>query len=697
MTPQALIANGSPRLRCLFAALALLFVLPVIGSNQLSAQLWEGIYGGSCSVEDGRFRVIPVENGCCTTSCVPSYVVCPADTTICPVDTVVFPSITVFCQSDTLTCGSDTAFCGGDTVICGGDTVYTMVEQTTCTEEYEGYIAVGTSYTPRGDGDVHVVRTNNNGGLIWEYTYDINNDYSDDRGWSIIEIADGSGFVITGETTDCHENTNVFLMKIDCRGNWLWTMEYGSEDAADGGRDLIEATTGTASMGTSAGDIVVAGYTYGVSGSQDAYLLRVTSTGSLIWDNAYDFEGDDEMFWSLTEATPLSTGSTGDIIGAGQTTNGSAGNSTTLALVGRVDGDNGTVGAVVPPQGFARYGLFGSTTPSVFYSVIELQNPAERGPNGIQNVVLSGDYGNTPIDAYVVKLFDGDPCGTSAQLTLRSPNGEDLQGRTIREIQFPSPGFGPAQWDLILTGIVSPSTTTSNLFLISLTPAPSLGPLALQYGGTGREEGWSVYPVDALGSRTYGFIACGLTTTGWTPAPGDPGDMYLLKTDWGGRTSCEMGLEVEEQDVEEAECIEVTYGPLETAFEVRSGLMQRFWDNIVCQGTTSDGRVEAGNSTAGGALPDHQQNPANSGTSRISLYPNPVKVGDPINIVTSDAGPVALGVSTTRGDELISMKPASRNAGGKVTLETRGWVPGVYLITVENEQTRSTIRVVVVE
>jgi hypothetical protein len=125
-------------------------------------------------------------------------------------------------------------------------------------------------------------------------------------------------------------------MKIDCSGNWLWTMEYGNQDAADGGRDLIEATTGDPDVGTSPGDIVIAGYTFGgPTGTQEAYLLRVTSAGALIWDNAYDFNQDDEMFWSLTEATPdPNTGvPTGDIIGAGQTTNVASG-TTLLLLVG---------------------------------------------------------------------------------------------------------------------------------------------------------------------------------------------------------------------------------------------------------------------------------------------------------------------------------------------------------------------------
>jgi hypothetical protein len=333
----------------------------------------------------------------------------------------------------------------------------------------------------------------------------------------------------------------------------------------------------------------------------------------------------------------------------------------------------------------------------VFYSVIELQNPAERGPLGVQNVVLSGDYGNAPLDAYVVKLFDGDPCGTSAQVVINAPNGEALQGRTIREIQFPDPGFGPAQWDLILTGIISPTAATSNLFLISLTPALAVGPLVWQYGGTGVEEGWSVYPVDALGSRTFGFIACGLTTTGWPPAPADPGDMYLLKTDWGGRTTCEIDLRVDQQDVEEYECIDVDYQPIETYFEVRTGQMMRDWGDIVCVGQTPDGSISPDDLGPGEELLHAEHNTANGSTDRLSIYPNPVKVGDPINILTSGEGEITLGVSTTRGDVLKAMTPTARNEAGEIVLETGGWVPGVYLITVENQTTRSSIRVVVIE
>lgn len=698
MTPQSPIFNGHGRARCLLTGLALLLALFVIDSERASAQLWEGVYGGDCSIEDGRFRVIPVQNACCTTTCGPGTVVCPPDTTICPIDTVVFPSITVYCQNDTLSCGSDTAFCGGDTVVCGGSTINTMVEQTTCTEENLGYIAVGTSYSPRGNGDVHVVRTNDNGSVLWEYTYDINNEYSDDRGWSIIELADGSGFAITGETTDCHGETDVFLMKIDCRGNWLWTREYGTPEAAEGGHDLIEATTGDADWNTAAGDIVIAGYTFSANGTRDAYLIRVDANGGMIWDNAYDYDNDDDMFWSLTEARPNEDQGqrTGDIIGAGQTTDPES--ATTLALVGRVDGNNGTIGG--SPQGFARFGRFGSDVPSVFYSVIELQNPNERGPNGLQNVVLSGDYGSSPTTAFVVKLFDGDPCGNNAQLIVRSPNGDALQGRTIREIQFPTPAVGPGQWDLIMTGIVTPSSGANpDLWLISLRSAPALGAFAWQFGRTGIEEGWSVYPVDQLGSKTYGFIVCGLTTTGWTPAPGDPGDMYLLKTDWVGRTSCEIDMEVDQSEVDEFECIEVTYQEIRNSFEVRTGSMSRDWGDIVCQGdATGDAATSlSGTENEGGALPQSARNGVAGSNDRFSAYPNPVKVGDPINIVASGSGTISLGISTTRGDEVQAVAPTSRNNSGEVVLDTHGWVPGVYLITVDNERTRSTIRVVVIE
>ncbi len=62
-----------------------------------------------------------------------------------------------------------------------------------------GSIAVGTR---RGAGltpDVYVVRAGVKGGTIWERTYDLGPGGSD-SGESLAQMADGSGFVITGST-----------------------------------------------------------------------------------------------------------------------------------------------------------------------------------------------------------------------------------------------------------------------------------------------------------------------------------------------------------------------------------------------------------------------------------------------------------------------------------------------------------------
>jgi hypothetical protein len=283
----------------------------LLDSTTVQAQRWEYIYGSTTRLEDGKFRVIPV-NGACA-------------------------SLDEFC----------------------------------ITTYPNGYIAVGTSDPGAADpqnGDVHVVRTDNNGARVWEYTYDITGANDIDQGWSIIECANGTGFVVTGQTyIIATGNTEAFLLKIDCAGRILWANTYGGP-LADGGRDLIEATTGNAMMGTAPGDLVVCGYTNIAGGTQDGYIFRTTAGGALIWGGAYDYmpgvpPGNMDFFYSLEEATPPAGVLTGDIIAVGYTNFGGLGD----ALVTRVNGDNGFIGAA--PQGAAIYGV--ATVPGdVFYSVI---------------------------------------------------------------------------------------------------------------------------------------------------------------------------------------------------------------------------------------------------------------------------------------------------------------------------------------
>ena len=83
--------------------------------------------------------------------------------------------------------------------------------------------------------------------------------------------------------------------------------------------------------------------------------------------------------------------------------------------------------------------------------------------------------------------------------------------------------------------------------------------IANQFGGTGQEHAWSVFPVAATGGRNFGFILCGETNTDWEGL-GDPYDLYLIKTDGFGATGCEGSLDYTEATVTGSSCPGVSTG-----------------------------------------------------------------------------------------------------------------------------------------
>ena len=293
------------------------------------------------------------------------------------------------------------------------------------------------------------------------------------------------------------------------------------------------------------------------AGGRDGYLFRARRAGgALVWDATYDRNNMDEWFNSLTEVNPNFT-PTGDIVAVG----GRFVQTDMQGWVVRVNGDNGSIAAGL--QGSAEYGLGGGPgNDDEFFSVIQLQNPAETGVNGEQNVVIAGyakiiDATNLGIENFVVKLSGGNPCQPISQVVIGDGVGPIVdRAHTIRELPA-AVGANPA-FDLIMTGITD-ANGNSDAHLLSLSPttlAPT-GVVANTYGGAGFDDGWSTFPVynsNFFGTRE-GFIVCGLTQS--TPV-GDPQDMYLIKTDPLGSSGCEMGYNVNPLLIDYDACVQET-------------------------------------------------------------------------------------------------------------------------------------------
>ncbi len=638
---------------CLYAGAVatIILIANIIPSTSIHAQTWQYVYGATSSLEEGYGGVTPVTGNCSST---------PND---------------------------------------------------------DGYIAVGTAFDGSGgsDNDVYVIRMDNDGAMMWEKTYDIKNNNSTDEGQSIIELSDGSGFIVVGLTQKAlpvlppATVTATFLMKIDCDGDPVWTQMYSGEYGVIG-RNVIEATTGDGALGTSAGDLVVCGY-IATTLSDDALLFRTSSTGVLIWDAAYD-EGNDfyEEFMDLTEASTVAGQRTGDIIGVGFSEN-TGQFPDQEGLVIRVNGNTGTIGAA--PQGSATYGT--GTEGDAFMSVIELQNPNEVGVNGYPNVVVAGFALNNATwgpDIYMVKLRDGDPCRWLVQTTVgdRNPlaNASEL-AYDIQEVTVPitsSGSGGPtgggddiAQWDLVVTGEASATSTQRDAFLLgvnsgTLRPIGNLGQVFHPSGTDRSEWGKSLAIVDNVGGRTEGVVMCGTTLSDWL-RNGDQGDVYLLKTDVSLSTDndCEDTFDPGYSNHNLYECITVDYDDFLSEESVTTEDRDRNWGDVVC--------TNSGNS--GKRIPDFKNEPQDASldisyTVRSTI--NPLYSGKPLTFLfegTDIPESVQVQIVNTTGETIWTTSMASPNPDGTLTVQTTQWPAGAYFATIDDGSYRRTIRVVVAE
>lgn len=153
-----------------------------------------------------------------------------------------------------------------------------------------GFIAVGeTKSKDAYDHDVYVVRTDGKGALMWEKVF---GGARCDYAWSVRQTKDG-GFIMAGGTESFGAGIyDVYLVKLDSTGNVVWEKTFGGS-ASDCGYSLLQLADG---------GFLVAGSAESFSaGNPDVYLLRTDADGEMIWQKTYGGSGSD-YGWHLLEA-----------------------------------------------------------------------------------------------------------------------------------------------------------------------------------------------------------------------------------------------------------------------------------------------------------------------------------------------------------------------------------------------------------
>lgn len=159
-----------------------------------------------------------------------------------------------------------------------------------------GYIMISSSIGDATVSDVFVVKLDQNGEELWSRIFAGSNE---DLPWSIIED-DDKNILITGHTFssdgDFHGNNgnaNIFVLKLNDKGDIIWTKYYGG-NSTDQGRAIVNADDGYFLAGvtrSTEGDLTTA------YGNYDNYILKIDKNGEKLWQKSYGGSGIEQL-WS---------------------------------------------------------------------------------------------------------------------------------------------------------------------------------------------------------------------------------------------------------------------------------------------------------------------------------------------------------------------------------------------------------------
>jgi uncharacterized delta-60 repeat protein len=170
-----------------------------------------------------------------------------------------------------------------------------------------GYVVAGsTDSSGAGSFDMWVAKLTSNGAISWQKTI---GGAGNDHATSGIQTTDG-GYLVVGNTSSFGSGgADAWVVKLDSAGIVIWQKAYGG-----GGQDTAESV-----QQTSDGGYIVAGSTssFGVGG-HDIWLLRLDSSGNIVWQNTYGGSGTDR-------ASSVKVTSDGGYVVAGYTNSFGAG------------------------------------------------------------------------------------------------------------------------------------------------------------------------------------------------------------------------------------------------------------------------------------------------------------------------------------------------------------------------------------
>jgi len=134
------------------------------------------------------------------------------------------------------------------------------------------------------NGEVYLIKTDQNGVDEWVRTYDLGGD--DHCGFGVVQAPD-NGYIVTGCIYDGYYSNegSLFVMKTNSLGDTLWVYRLEDGDLECGYGIILDQDDNIIVAGVHNGQII------GVTG--DVLLLKMDLDGNVIWSHTYDFRYQD--------------------------------------------------------------------------------------------------------------------------------------------------------------------------------------------------------------------------------------------------------------------------------------------------------------------------------------------------------------------------------------------------------------------
>ena len=155
-----------------------------------------------------------------------------------------------------------------------------------------GYVLVGQGFTGTvfvdGIYQIVVIKLDAQGNNVWQKTYQRFNitHYETSHGYAIQQTADG-GYVLTGDINSWYKQLDAAVIKLDAYGDLEWQQSIGGSNFYNNNETARSIAQTSDSGYILTGD----GFSPNNSGYQNIIVSKLTTTGAVDWQTAYDTGG----------------------------------------------------------------------------------------------------------------------------------------------------------------------------------------------------------------------------------------------------------------------------------------------------------------------------------------------------------------------------------------------------------------------